>query len=240
MLSKLAGVFVFAFVTITTMVPAVQAGEIRQNQSLVNETETVKNLTPKKKMFAQAKMKILTTTAVVKKKVVVKKKPVVKKKVVVKKKAVVKKKPVVKKKVVKKKTSRGDSDRVFMEPFGTSSFTSADYETMLAGSGLDGFGYAFKKMELKYGVNGLFAIGVAMLESGNGKSPLSGHNYFGMIGMKFDSTEDNIMYFGKLMSGRLYKGSGLTTIAGIGGRYCVGGTWAAKVIVHMKQRANKV
>ena len=157
--------------------------------------------------------------------------------------AVVRKAPFIQRvveKVAPKKVSRSYEGRVLMAAFGISTYTAADYDTMLKGTGLAGTGDLFKKMELKYGVNGLFAIAVAMHESGLGKHPLKGNNYFGMIGMHFDSVSDNIYYFGHLMSGGLYKKAGLTTIEAIGDRYCVGNTWPNLVQVHMRQRARMV
>jgi len=153
------------------------------------------------------------------------------------------KKKKIEKKLVKKKkksttTSRADIDRVVMTAFGTNVFSAAQYEMMLKGTGLDGYGSVFKKMEDKYKVNGLFALAVAMHESALGFHPLSGNNYFGMIGMHFASTTENIMYFGQLMTGHLYKGAGKTTISSIGSRYAAAHTWAERVINHMNQRAH--
>lgn len=139
------------------------------------------------------------------------------------------------KKVVKK-ISRAKARRAKMMPFEKNVFTAAEYNVMLKGTGLSGCGKYFKKMEDKYKVNALFAIGVAMHESALGFKPIRNHNYFGMIGMSFKSKSDNIMYFGELMSGRLYKDSGKNTIGEIGSRYAADPNWSSRVTSHMIER----
>ena len=231
-------VFTYALLVITMSLPAVQLGENGISSQYVNDTRTfVKSFPDTQRLMAyQPKMKKAQinskkATKKVVKKVVKKPKPVVKKTRVIKH---------VVKKVVVKKVSRAYEGRVLMTAFGISSYTAANYDTMLKGTGLAGYGDVFKKMELKYGVNGLFAIAVALHESALGNHPLKGNNYFGMIGMHFDSVSDNIYYFGHLMSGGLYKKAGLTTIYSIGSRYCVGNTWPDRVLAHMRQRAHMV
>lgn len=136
--------------------------------------------------------------------------------------------------------SRGQVSRmVNYQPFGENIFTAEDYNRMLEDTGLEECGKYFKYIEIKNDVNGLFGIAVAMHESARGRMPLPGNNYFGMIGMKFDNKKDNIYYFGKLLSGRLYKGSGLKTIDDVNSKYCVGDTWSGKVKVFMKEMASK-
>ena len=137
-----------------------------------------------------------------------------------------------------KKISRAKANRVKMMPFEKNIFTAAEYDLMLKGTGLAGCGKYFKKMEDKYKVNALFAIGVAMHESALGRKPIRNHNYFGMIGMSFKSKGDNIMYFGKLLSGGLYKGSGKRTIKEIGSRYAADVNWPARVTAHMVERVS--
>jgi len=223
-------VFTYALIVITLMLPAVKLGEVNVSSRYSFDTQILERASAKGSLLTKKNPKL--------------KKDINKSDISSKKKTAVKPKKIVthtkKVRVATKKISRAYEGRVLMAPFGVSNYTSEDYNKMLKGTGLEGYGNTFKKMEIKYQVNGLYAIAVAMHESGLGKDPLKGNNYFGMIGMKFDSISDNIYYFGHLMSGGLYKGSGLTTISAIGSRYCVGDTWSAKVETHMRERAHKV
>lgn len=101
--------------------------------------------------------------------------------------------------------------------------------------GLSGYGQAFYDMEQKYGVNSIYAISVAELESGNGTSSAfrKNNNAFGIASGKkyFNSVEAGIDYFGQLMNNPLYYGK---SIDGIGSIYCAGGNWAYKVKSLMK------
>ena len=126
------------------------------------------------------------------------------------------------------------SGRINKEPLGGSCFTVENYDNMLANTALKGCGKHFKRMETKYGVNGLFAIAVACHESGNGYHDMGCKNYFGMIGLKFKNEKECIMHFGKLISGPLYKGSGRTTIEEVGARYCSSSTWVPKIKTMME------
>lgn len=139
-----------------------------------------------------------------------------------------------------RRTNRGTVNRVNYEPFGINCYTAKDYDVMLEDTGLKGCGEYFKEMEIIYNVNALFAIAVAGLESGNGFKPMSGNNYFGMVGMEFKNKKKNILYFGELLSGRLYKGAGRTTLETIGARYSASCLWPSKIDVLMKEYAAKV
>lgn len=95
--------------------------------------------------------------------------------------------------------------------------------------GLSGYGQAFYDMEQKYGVNSVFAISVAELESGYGTSYAfkKRNNAFGIgSGKRFSSVEAGIEFFGQLMNKPLYYGKSIDRIGKI---YCVGGNWANKV-----------
>ena len=100
---------------------------------------------------------------------------------------------------------------------------------MILSKGLSGYGQAFYEMEQKYGVNSIFAISVAELESGNGTSYAfrNKNNAFGIgPGKRFSSVESGINYFGQLMNKSSYYGKSIDRIGSI---YCVGGNWANKV-----------
>lgn len=95
--------------------------------------------------------------------------------------------------------------------------------------GLKGYGQAFKDMEQTYGINAVFAISVAELESGYGTSYAfrNKNNAFGIgPGKRFNSVQEGINYFGQLMNKSLYKGKSIDKVGSI---YCVGGNWSTKV-----------
>lgn len=113
-------------------------------------------------------------------------------------------------------------------PFVKTNLAPSELEKCLS-KGLKGYGYAFYQMEQTYGVNAIFAISVAELESGSGTSSAfrNKNNAFGIgPGKYFNSVQEGINYFGQLMNKSLYKGK---TITQIGSIYCVGGNWANKI-----------
>ena len=107
------------------------------------------------------------------------------------------------------------------DPFTITNLSVEQFNKILSGTGLEGQGEAYFKVEQEYGVNGMFAIGVAFLESGYGKYKANTNNYYGMRSgsgyMSFSSPAENILYFGKLMNKNLYKGKSMSQIAKI---YC--------------------
>jgi membrane-bound lytic murein transglycosylase B len=107
------------------------------------------------------------------------------------------------------------------DPFTITNLSVEQFNKILSGTGLEGQGEAYYKVEQEYGVNGMFAIGVAFLESGYGKYKANTNNYYGMRSgsgyMSFSSPAENILYFGKLMNKNLYKGKSMSQIAKI---YC--------------------
>lgn len=120
-----------------------------------------------------------------------------------------------------------------MNPFQKTNIPANKLEKMLI-KGLSGYGQAFYDMEQKYGVNAVFAISVAELESGNGTSSAfrNKNNAFGIgPGRRFNSVEAGIEYFGQLMNKSSYYGKSIDRIGSI---YCVGGNWASKVKSLMK------
>ena len=95
--------------------------------------------------------------------------------------------------------------------------------------GLSGYGQAFYDMEQKYGINSVFAISVAELESGHGTSYAfrKRNNAFGIgSGKRFSSVVAGIDYFGQLVNKPLYYGKSIDKIGSI---YCVSSGWASKV-----------
>lgn len=106
------------------------------------------------------------------------------------------------------------------EAFALSNLTAEDYDKMLVGTPLEGLGEAFYQLEYSYGINGLFAIGVCNLESSLGFISANTNNFFGFYYegyMSFETPEEGILYFGKLMFSDIYRGK---TIDEIGSIYC--------------------
>lgn len=117
---------------------------------------------------------------------------------------------------------------ITMNPFQKTNLSPEELNKVLS-KGLSGYGQAFYNMEQIYGVNSIFAISVAELESGNGTSYAFRvkNNAFGIgPGKRFSSVENGIYYFGELMNKSTYYGKSIDRIGSI---YCVGGNWANKV-----------
>lgn len=117
---------------------------------------------------------------------------------------------------------------ITMNAFVKTNIKPSELEKILS-KGLLGYGQAFYDMEQKYGINSIFAISVAELESGYGTSSAfrSKNNAFGIgPGRRFNSVESGIDYFGQLMNKSLYCGKSIDRIGSV---YCVGGSWASKV-----------
>lgn len=131
---------------------------------------------------------------------------------------------------------------------GRSGLTLSDLQRLTSGTGLVGIEEALLTIELANNVNALFALSVAKLESGNGRSFLSTNqnNIFGFRGrngwMSFKSKTDCVLYFGQLIE-NFYVGKGYDTLAKIGPRYAEGSTsWAPKVqeiMVNDMRRAHR-
>lgn len=122
---------------------------------------------------------------------------------------------------------------VTMNPFEKTNLSPEELEKVLT-KGLSGYGQAFYNIEQTYGINSIFAISVAELESGNGTSSAfrNKNNAFGIgPGRYFNSVEACIEYFGQLMNKPIYYGKSIDRIGSV---YCVGGNWASKVKTLMK------
>lgn len=124
--------------------------------------------------------------------------------------------------------------------FQNSNLTVEQLNTILAGTGLAGYGQSFYNMEHIHGVNALFCIAVGAHESANFYKTANWNNYFGFRGgrgwMSFSSPDACIMYFGKLMNTRLYYGKSIEQISVI---YCDAG-WTRHVKAHMNEKWAKL
>lgn len=128
-------------------------------------------------------------------------------------------------------------------PFEVTNLSIEDFNEILAGTALSGYGESYYLLEKDYGINGVFAISVAFHESGYGKYRANTNNFYGMKGnngwMAFESPHSNIQYFGKLMNKNLYYGK---SIINIGKVYCPNtySSWANAVTGIMNECYNKI
>lgn len=141
------------------------------------------------------------------------------------------------------KKIRESQARLTFDPFNKSNLTEEQFNKILEGTVMKGQGSSFSKVEEEYGVNGLFAIAVAFHESGYGKHQANKNNLYGMRGskgwMSFDSMNENILYFGKLMNKERYFGK---SIEQIGKVYCppTPTSWAKSVKKMMTEIYKKI
>lgn len=129
------------------------------------------------------------------------------------------------------------------DAFTLSNLSAEQFDQLLLDSNLVGEGAAFAEVEELYGVNGLFALGVAHLESSLGSYCANTNNLFGFKAssgnwMSFSTKRDCILYFGELISSNLYAGKSINQIANI---YCPGSTvWSSDVQWLMSYHFNRV
>ena len=123
-------------------------------------------------------------------------------------------------------------------------FTSAELDSGLTGTKLEGLGKDFKEAEDEYGVNAILLMGMAKHESGNGTSSLATEkdNLFGFnaidqdpIGAakKFKNKGESILYVAKFLKdnylnkdGKYFNG---ISTDGIGKLYATDPDWSKKV-----------
>lgn len=110
--------------------------------------------------------------------------------------------------------------------------TVDELNMLLEGTRLEGSGEYFKRLEDEYGVNAVLAVSVGRLESqlGSTEIALNYNNAFGFRTdrgwLHFNTLEDSVLYFGKLMQHERYYGKSLEEIAVI---YCPNDIWCDKV-----------
>ena len=100
-------------------------------------------------------------------------------------------------------------------------------------------GEVYARLEQEYGINAYFALAVSFSEVGVGEmSNLAKNNkntYGIMNGKKYDSVEDCVDYFFRLIK-KHYVGQGLTTVEDISQKYCLGDpVWIKNVTVFMRK-----
>ena len=107
-----------------------------------------------------------------------------------------------------------------------SNLTEDQYNQILSGTPLAGYGYAFKDIEDSYGVNGIFALSVALNETSYGAAGVgrSRNNVFSNTQASggyiyFDNKIDSIYYFGAYIP-RVQWGNGRYYVGDIAPSYC--------------------
>ncbi len=142
-------------------------------------------------------------------------------------------------------TASRNGEELSPSPMGPSGLSVADFRILTQGTNLAGIEEALLQIEETYNVNGLYALAVAKLETGSGTSRLcnENNNLFGMRGKdwyKYDTKQDSVMAFGKLMVDN-YFSKGFVTLERIGPRYAEGSnTWAIKAKYHMLRDMRKL
>ena len=116
--------------------------------------------------------------------------------------------------------------------------TEADLKQVTR-AGLVGLEDTFLEAEEKYGVNAIFLISIASVESGYGTQMYRPNNMFGYGGKSYPSKEACIMDVAQGLSSRylqpgasLYGGS--PTLSGVNKRYAANPQWDTKVGKYMK------
>ena len=124
-----------------------------------------------------------------------------------------------------------NSQKYTYNVFSITGLSVDEFNKLLAPYALAGNGQALYDMEHTYGVNGIFCMSVAMIESslgGYGPSRNS-HNYWGILGRSWSSDYAGIMGFGDyIKNSGYYNGKSIESIAYI---YCppTASKWAANV-----------
>ena len=132
--------------------------------------------------------------------------------------------------------------------------TAEELNIAIEGTGLQGLGQYFYEAEQAYGVNSVFLLSIAILESGWGNSTLAQtkNNLFGY--QAYDNDPNKAMYFSSKAEaidtvgshlaknylrsdGKYYNGA---TPAGVNVMYCSGGEWASKVVSIMNKVMDSV
>lgn len=127
-------------------------------------------------------------------------------------------------------------DKVYHKEFTYDPFTKIDLtidevNIIMSHSSISGYGQYFYDMQEEYGVNIIYAIAVAYVESGRGKYPCASYNYFGMIGNSYSTPQAGINGFGALMNKSIYYGKSIEQIAPI---YC-DSSWAGQIKSMMRE-----
>ncbi len=124
-----------------------------------------------------------------------------------------------------------------------SGVTEEELAPLLQG-GTVGLEDTFIEAEEKYGVNAIFLVSIAALESAWGTINFRPNNMFGYGTSGYETKEDNVMTVAKGLgenylspSGSLYSGN---TATGVNARYASSSKWDDKIITQMKKLYDEV
>ena len=138
-----------------------------------------------------------------------------------------------------------------------SNLSSEDYDLMLTGTPLEGLGYAYANAEAKFGVNGLYLVGLSWLESSQDGVPgasllarernnlvgwgaYDGHEYRASF---FESKESCIMHVAEKLSENYLTEGGLYfngyTPRAVDVKYCSDPSHADKIVNIVDRELNK-
>lgn len=123
-------------------------------------------------------------------------------------------------------------------------------QKLLDGTELEGIEHALKEVEDKFGINALFTLAVAKLESGHGTSALARNknNLFGLNavdgnaygkGFSYPSKAASVLDFGQRIK-KYYVNKGLDDLHSINRKYSSSPTWASKVSAIMYSDMRKL
>ena len=121
-----------------------------------------------------------------------------------------------------------------------SGLTTEELHKIVEGTELEGIAPQLKEIEDEHGVNAVFALSVAQLESGNGTSYFARaqNNLFGLDanngGMSFSTKGECIKYFGKLLRNH-YFNDGRGDLYSVGVKYCENPAWP-NMVGHLMQK----
>ena len=127
-----------------------------------------------------------------------------------------------------------------------SGLTADQIDILLKDTKLYGIGDSVYQIEQQYGIDAYYTISVAVLESGHGRSNLATtkNNIFGlMLERNFESFDDCVRYFGRLMNKYENIYNVTMTTDGINTLYCTLNSWSGKIVELMNQytiRANEM
>ena len=136
-------------------------------------------------------------------------------------------------------------------PVTASNLEPGDVAELLKDSKLSGIEDAVIEVEDTFGINALFTLSVAMLESGHGTSQFAKekNNLFGMNAndmsptdaFGYESMDESVLDFGERIS-KYYIEQGLTRLDTIASKYCPGPNkdWDDKVRTIMEGNINKL
>lgn len=119
--------------------------------------------------------------------------------------------------------------------------TAEDLDACLAKTKLKGMGKDFMEIQEEFGVNALFLMSIAKVESGYGNAPMKGkpYNIVGAIGQKPKSYKECIYKLARNLR-KNYINSNRTNPKDINKKYSANDKWADEVVKEMTRLSKKI